>query len=104
VQRHPRGLQRRRAVAGERGAGQEVVAEQRRDDAGHVEAGLPARQAAAQHQVVDLARVELAGTCASAARTAATARSSGRTSLSEPLPAPPDRGAGGGDDDGFGHR
>ena len=43
------------------------------------------------------------GTLARAALMTATDRSSGRTSLSEPLESPPDGGAGGGHDDCFGH-
>jgi hypothetical protein len=35
-----------------------VMAEQQRHDATHVEAALAARQAAAEHQVVDVGRVE----------------------------------------------
>jgi hypothetical protein len=59
VHGHPRGLQGRRAVAGERGARQVVVTEQHRDHPGHVEPGLATGQAAAQHQVVHVRRVEL---------------------------------------------
>src|SRR5262249_17219172 len=59
VKRHPRRLQRRRAVPVDRRAGQEVVAELDRDGTGDVEAGLTARLPAAHHQVVDVVRVEL---------------------------------------------
>ena len=58
VEGHPDGLQRRRTVSVDGGARQEVVAEFDGDDAGHVEALLAARQAAAQDQVVDLVRVQ----------------------------------------------
>jgi hypothetical protein len=58
VESHPDGLQRRRTVAVDGGAGQEVVAELDGDHAGHVEALLAAGQAAAQDQVVDLVGVE----------------------------------------------
>ena len=59
VHGHPRGLQGRRAVPGERGAGKVVVTEQHRDHPGHVEPGLATGQAAAQHQVVHVRRVQL---------------------------------------------
>ena len=59
VERHPGGLHARGAVAGERRAGQVVVAEQDGDHPGHVEALLAAGQAAAEHQVVDVGGVEL---------------------------------------------
>ena len=58
MQRHPSGLQRRGAIAGDRRSGQVVVAEGDGDDAGQVEALLAAGQAAAEEQVVDLVRVE----------------------------------------------
>ena len=56
---HPDGLQRRRTVAVDGGARQEVVAQLDGDDAGHVEALLASGQAAAQDQVVDLVGVQL---------------------------------------------
>src|SRR6201999_1501413 len=59
VERHPRGLQRRRTVAVDGGAGQEVVAELDGDGTGQVVTGLAGRLATAQDQVVDLVGVEL---------------------------------------------
>ena len=59
VERHPGRLQRRRAVPGHRRAGQVIVSEQHRDHAGHVEALLAAGQPAAQHEVLDVARIQL---------------------------------------------
>ena len=59
VERHPRGLHRGGAVAGDRGAGDLVVPEQRGHDAAHVVAGLAAGEAAAEDQVVDRRRVQL---------------------------------------------
>jgi hypothetical protein len=58
VQGHPGGLHRRRAVAGDRGARHRVEPEQHRHHPGQVVALFAAGQAAAQHQVVDLGRVE----------------------------------------------
>jgi len=58
VERHPRGLKRRRAVPVHRGAGEEVVAQLDGHRAADVEAGLTAGLPAAHHQVIDLARVE----------------------------------------------
>jgi hypothetical protein len=58
VESHPDGLQRRRTIPVDGRAGQEVVAELDGDHAGHVEALLAARQAAAQDQVVDLVGIE----------------------------------------------
>jgi len=58
VQRHPGGLHRRRAVPGNRGPGDGIEAEQDGDDPRHVVALLAARQAAAQHQVVNRGRVQ----------------------------------------------
>jgi hypothetical protein len=56
---HPGALQARSAVASDRGTGQVVVPEQDRYNTPHVEALLAAGKAAAEHQIVNLARVEL---------------------------------------------
>src|SRR5699024_4569901 len=56
---HPGGLQAGGAVTGDRGAGQMVVTEFYRDRAAHVESRLAPWQATAEHQIVDLGRVEL---------------------------------------------
>ena len=101
VERHPGGLQRRRAVPGQRRAGQVVVAEQGGDHAGHVEALLAAGQAAAQVEVVDVARVELrhlvqGGPDDRGGEVVGAQLAQGA------LGGAADRGAGGGDDDGFG--
>jgi hypothetical protein len=54
VECHPRGLQRRRAVAVDRGAGQEVVAEFDGHRASDVVARLTSGLCATHHQVVDV--------------------------------------------------
>jgi hypothetical protein len=58
VERHPRGLQRRRAVPVDRRAWQEVVAQLDGHRAADVEAGLTTGLPAAHDQVVDLAGVQ----------------------------------------------
>jgi hypothetical protein len=68
--------------------GQVVEAEQRGDDAAHVEALLTAGQPAAEQQVVDVARVQRRH-LRQRAETTAAVRSSGRTSVREPLNARP---------------
>ena len=100
--RHAGGLQRGGAVAGDRGAGQVVHAEQDRDDAAHVEALLAAGQAAAEHQVVDVARVERGHLVQRGAHDRG-GQVVGAQVLERPLERAADGGAGGGDDDGFGH-
>ena len=102
VERHPRGLQRRRAVPVDGGARQEVVAEFDGDDARHVEAGLTAGQAAAQDQVVDLVRVERGHLVERGAHHLG-GQVVGPHADQRPLHGAADRRAGGGDDDGFGH-
>ena len=69
-------------------AWQVVEAEQYGDHPGHVVALLAAGQAAAEHQVVDVLRVEL-GHLVQAARMMVAVRSSGRRSFSDPLNARP---------------
>jgi hypothetical protein len=59
VEGHPRGLQRRGAVAVHGRAGQEVVPEQRGDGAADVVALLAGGLGAAHDQVTDVVRVEL---------------------------------------------
>ncbi len=56
---HPGGLQGRGAVAGDGQPRQLVLTQQDRHDPAHVETLLAAGQAAAQHEVVDISRVQL---------------------------------------------
>jgi hypothetical protein len=58
VERHPGGLQRRRAVPVHRRARQEVVTQFDSDRAADVESGLATGLAATHHQVVDVARIQ----------------------------------------------
>ena len=87
VERHPGGLQRRRAVPVDGGAGQEVVAELDGDDAGDVVAGLTGGLAAAPWNR-RCRRVERRDLVQRGAHHLA-ARSSGRMSWSDPLTARP---------------
>src|SRR4051794_38584678 len=59
VQGHPAGLQRGGAVPGDRAAGKVVHAHLHGDDTAEVVALLAAGQTAPEHQVVDVARVQL---------------------------------------------
>ena len=102
VERHPDRLQRGRAVAGDGGAGQLVVAEQHRDHPGHVEALLAAGQPAAEHEVVERGRVQLRDLVQGGLddRGGQVVRAeAGHGALGGAA----DRGTGGGDDDGLGH-
>ena len=102
VHGHAGGLQRRGAVAGDRRPGQVVHAEQDGDDAAHVVALLAAGQAAAEHQVVDVGRVER-GHLVQRGADDGGGEVVGPEVLQRPLEGAADGGAGGGDDDGFGH-
>jgi hypothetical protein len=102
VERHPRRLQRAGAVAGQRGSGHVVQAEQRRDHPGHVEALLAAGESAAEQDVVDRVRLER--------RDLVQRRLDDRRGevvgphvLERPLERPADRRPRGRDDDGFDH-
>ena len=89
VERHPHRLGRAGAEP-VHGRGRQVVhAGEHRDDAGEVRAVLAARVGAAPVQVVDGRRGPAPGSCSSSPCTTCTDRSSGRTSLSEPLNARP---------------
>ncbi len=58
VQRHPAGLQRRRAVAVQGHAGQEVIAELGGHHLGHIESGLAAGLSTTEHQIIDVGGVQ----------------------------------------------
>ena len=103
VQGHPGGLQRGGAVPGDGGAGQPVVAEQHRDHPGHVEPLLAAGQPAAEHQIVDLGRIEL-WHLGQRGPHQLHGQVIGPDRGERPLERATDRGSGGGDDHGFGHR
>ncbi|SIN47088.1 Uncharacterised protein [Mycobacteroides abscessus subsp. abscessus] len=102
VERHAGGLQRRRAVTVDGGAGQEVVAQLYRHRATDVETGLAAWLTAAQHQVVDILGVQCGHLVEGGAHHL-------RGQVIRPhahqraLAGSPDRGAGSGNDHGFGH-
>src|SRR6266536_1971087 len=102
VKGHPGGLEARRAVPGHGRARQVVVPEQHGHHARHVEALLPARHPAAEHEVVEPARVELrhlveGGTDDPRRQVV------GPQLLERPLVRTADGRAGGGDDHGLGH-
>jgi hypothetical protein len=59
VEGHPGGLQGRRAVPVDGGAGQVIVSEQYRDHASHVESLLAAGQPAAEDQIAHVSGIEL---------------------------------------------
>ena len=99
VEGHPGGLQRRGAVAGQRGAGEVVVSHEHRDHAGHVEALLTAGQAAAEVEVVDVARVKL-GHLVERGRDDGGREVIGAQRAERSLEGAADRGSSGGDDDG----
>ena len=82
--------------------GQVVHAEQDADDAAHVVALLAAGQAAAEHQVVDVGRVER-GHLVQGGADDGGGQVVGAEVLERPLERAADGGAGGRDDDGFGH-
>ena len=89
VERHPGGLQRRRAVPVDGGAGQEVVAEFDGHRAGDVVAGLAGGLARSPSSGRRCRAGPATGTLSSAARTIWAARSSGRMVASDPLTARP---------------
>ena len=102
VEGHPRGLHAGGAEPVDRRAGQPVVAEQDRDDAGHVRALLVARLRAPEQEVVELGGVH--------PRHLRERRGDdGRGQVvgadvdERALPGAADGGAGGGNDDGVGH-
>ena len=102
VERHPGGLHRRRAVAGDRRAGHLVEAHQHVDDPRHVVAGLAARQPAAEVVVVDRLRVQL-GDLGQRGLDDRRGQVVGTELGERALVGAADGGAGGGDDDGFRH-
>ena len=102
VERHARGLQRRRAVAGDRRAGQVVVAEQHGHVPAHVPARLAAGKAATEHQVGDVLGVELRHLVQRGAHHL-DGEVVGTHVLERALERPADRRARSRDDDSFGH-
>ena len=102
VERHPGGLQRRRAVAVDRGAWQEVVAQLDGDGAADVVARLARGLAAAHDEVVDVARVK-GGHLVQRRPHHLRGKVIGPHVDQGPLVGATDRRARGRDDDGFGH-
>jgi hypothetical protein len=102
VGRHADRLQRRGAVAVDRGAGHVLDAGEDRHHAGHVEALLAAGQAAAEHQVLDLGDREL-GHLFEGLADDLGGEVVGADVDEAALEGTPDGAAGGGDDDGFRH-
>src|SRR5664280_2799781 len=102
VRRHPGRLQRRGAVARDRRTGDEVIAEQYGDHPAHVVTLLPAGQTAAEHQVVDVVRVEL-GHLVQCGLHDRGGEVVGAQLLERAFESTADGGAGGGDDDRLRH-
>src|SRR5581483_6424713 len=102
VRGHADRLQRRRAVAVDGRAGHLVQTGEQRRDAGDVRACLAGRLSAPPQDVLDEAAVEL-GDLVEQRRDDERRHVVGPDVDERALVGPADRGAGGGDDDGFGH-
>ncbi len=102
VEGHPGGLQRRRAVPVDGGAGQEVVAELDGHGAGDVVARLTGGLGAAHHQVVDVVGIQR-GHLVQNGLHHLRGEVVGAHGGQRPLDGAADGRAGGGNDDGFRH-